>query len=125
MPTIKERHKMDIQDLHAVVHQGQDRGIPVKTTLAKYKVTDRSYYSRCKQSNLPCWRSKNGATILTGKRVRQSERGLTGGSLQGGNMSKPKKSFVSFDDEIAKNENRIKAGQKKSRELDIKLNGRF
>ena len=121
MPSIKQRNKMDIRELHALVHQGQDKGVPVKVTLAKYKVTDRSYYTRCKQNNLPSWRMRNKSTIMTGKRGRQPKGNLTGGSLQGGDLSKPKKSLEAIKEEIAVHKSNIKARQKKNKELDIKL----
>ena len=113
MPQIKERHKMDIRNLHALVHQGQVKGIPVKTTLAKYKVSDRAYYTHCKRNNLPPWTSKNGTTIMVRKRPKQTNQDLVGGSLRGGNLSKPKKSLATIDEEMAINQKQLKALEKK------------
>ena len=79
---------MDIRDLHAIVHQGQDRGVTVKETLGKYKTSKRDYYTGCKNNNLPPWRSKNQSSVLVKKGVRQPKGGLSGGSLEGWSLQK-------------------------------------
>ena len=76
------KEKMDIRDLHTIVHQGQDRGVTVKETLKKYKVSKRGYYTACKNNNLPPWRARNSNSVLVKKGVRQPKMGLSGGSLE-------------------------------------------
>ena len=130
MPRAMGMHKMKIQELHKTVHQGQDNGIPVRKTLKKYKVSDRAYYTRCKQNNLPSWSSKNKDVILT-KRTHKNNlnTNLSGGSVEsplpfvpkGGNLSLPKNNLDKINEGIASNQNRIKAAQKKSIQLDIRL----
>ena len=80
--TTKEKQKMAIQDLHAIVHRGQDRGISALSTLAKYGITNRAYYTQCKRNGLPSWRELNKENILVKKGVKLQKRGLCGGSLQ-------------------------------------------
>ena len=125
MPRGPNVYKMKIQELHKLVHQGQDNGIPVKKTLKKYKVTDRAYYTRCKQNNLPSWSSKNKDTILT-KKTPKNNTNLAGGHLesQEDNLFDPKKNGVKFKEQLAEIKSRTLDNKKKSRELDIKLNGR-
>ena len=121
-------NKMKIHELHKLVHQGQDNNIPVIKTLEKYGVSNRAYYTRCKNNNLPTWRDKNKEIVTTNNKNKPNKN-LFGGSLQivpkGGNLALPKKSIDKINEGIASNQRRIKAAEKKSRELDIrKSNGR-
>ena len=127
MPRTVGLHKIKIHELHKLVHQGQDNGIPVKQTLEKYKVSNRAYYTRCKKNNLPTWNSQNKDIILTKKTYKNKPNtNLSGGSLQivpkEGNLALPKKSIDKINEGIASNQKRIKAAEKKSRELDIRKN---
>ena len=88
----KEKQKMSIQDLQAIVHRGQDRGISALSTLSKYGVSNRAYYIRCKKNGLLSWREINKTSILGKKAVKPQKRGMCGGSLQ-----EPKNNLDNFE----------------------------
>ena len=111
----KEKQTMDIHDLHALVHQGQNKGVTVINTLKKYGVSKRAYYVGCKKNNLPSWTSKNQRTVLIKKGVK-----LPTNNLYGGSLITPENDKDNARVRFAKDMESIKAKKKKSRELDIK-----
>ena len=118
--TIQKKYKMPIQELHQIVHEGQDKGISAISTLAKYGVTSRSYYTQCKNNNLPNWSGLNKGNILAKKKnVRIQRRELSGGSLQ-----RPETENFDNQKEMAFLQDSIKAKEKRSRELYIQRNER-
>ena len=112
--TVKEKQIMDIRDLHAIVHNAQNKGVTVKETLGKYKVSKRAYYTACKNNNLPPWRANNKTSVLVQNKGALPKRGLVGGSL-----AAPKKSATDHRVAFAKDLESIEAKKKKSREINI------
>ena len=79
---VQEKHKMSIQEIHKEVHKGQDKDIPATTTLARYGVSSRAYYTQCKRNGLPNWTELNGQNIFVRKKLKTQRRELSGGSLE-------------------------------------------
>ena len=118
--TTQKKYKMPIHELYQLVHEGQDKGIPALTTLKKYGVTSRAYYTQCKNNNLPNWRGLNKGNILAKKKnVRIQNRELSGGSLQ-----IPEIEDFENHEGATFLQDSIIAKEKKSRELYIQRNER-
>ena len=105
----REKEKIQIQELHKIVHQAQDRGIPALSILKQYGVSNRAYYTQCKKHNLPTWKEKNQNAILIKKGMNPSRKGMSGGSLSLPNIDED-----DYQEAIAKDIDVIKAKKKKS-----------
>ena len=80
--SVQGKHKIPIHKIHKIVHEGPDRGISAISTLARYGVSSRAYYTQCKINGLPNWSELNKKNILVRKRIRPQKRELSGGSLE-------------------------------------------
>ena len=108
------KEKMSIRELYKIVHRGQDKGISALSTLARYGVSNRAYYTQCKRNGLPNWRSLNEKNVLVRKRAKPQKRELSGGSLEA-----PKNNAGDIRKRVAFDVQSIELKKRKSRELNI------
>ena len=115
----QKKYKVPIHELYSIVHEAKDQGISTLSTLRKYGVTSRAYYTQCKKHGLKNWSELKPECIMVRKSTPKKENGLSGGSLPPLKIDKKEKERrFTFTDP------KIEALKKKSRDLDIK-NGRI
>ena len=122
----------NIEDFHKMVLESKSKRISIKKTLRDNGVPKSTYYRLLDMYGEVKWRELYRGRIVTKPEKQKindmlahiNKPEIQRGGLQGGNLVEPKNNQVTFLRDIAKIKSSIQANQKKSRELDIKLNGR-
>ena len=122
----------DIEEFHKMVIESKSKRVPIRKTLMDNGVPKSTYYRLLDMYGEVKWRELyRGRTVTKPKKQKINEMlahinkpEIQRRGLQGGNLADPKTNQVKFSGDLDKIKSRILVNKKKSRELDIKLNGR-
>ena len=122
----------NIEEFHKMVLESKSKRVSIRKTLKDNGVPKSTYYRLLDMYGEVKWRELYRGRIVT-KPKRQKINDMLAHinkpeiqrrGLQGGNLVEPKNNQVTFSRDLDKIKSSIQANKKKSRELDIKLNGR-